>query len=48
MTMIDHPEQVERLMERLGAALPIPARLTPKYKRRFANNAASLCRQTVA
>ena len=30
MTMIDHPEQVERLMERLGAALPIPARLTPE------------------
>ena len=30
MTMIDHPEQVERLMERLGAALPIPVRLTPE------------------
>ena len=23
MTLIDRPEQVERLMERLGAALPI-------------------------
>src|SRR3954447_18731844 len=32
MTMIDHPEQVERLMERLGAALPIPARLTPEVQ----------------
>jgi hypothetical protein len=32
MTMIDHPEQVERLMERLGAALPIPARLTPEIQ----------------
>ena len=28
--MIDHPEQVARLMERLDAALPIPARLTPE------------------
>ena len=32
MTMIDHPEQVERLMERLGTALPIPARLTPEVQ----------------
>jgi hypothetical protein len=32
MTTIDHPEQVERLMERLGAALPIPARLTPEVQ----------------
>ena len=32
MTMIDHPEQVERLMERLGTALPIPAHLTPEVQ----------------
>ena len=32
MTVIDHPEQVERLMERLGTALPIPARLTPEVQ----------------
>ena len=32
MTTIDHPEKVERLMERLGAALPIPARLTPEVQ----------------
>src|ERR1700755_711270 len=32
MTMIDHPEQVERLLERLGTALPIPARLTPEVQ----------------
>jgi hypothetical protein len=41
MTMIDHPEQVERLMERLGAALPIPARLTndasPTTRRHYAS-----------
>jgi len=30
--MIDRPEQVERLMERLGDALPIPARLTPEVQ----------------
>lgn len=28
--MIDHPDQVERLMERLSAALPLPARVTPE------------------
>ena len=49
MTMIDHPGQVERLMERLGTALPIPARLTPEVQIRFANNnAESPCRQTAA
>ena len=32
MTMIDRPEQVERLMERLGTALPIPAHLTPEVQ----------------
>ena len=32
MTVIDHPEQVERLMERLSTALPIPARLTPEVQ----------------
>jgi hypothetical protein len=32
MTMIDRPEQVEHLMERLGAALPISARLTPEVQ----------------
>jgi hypothetical protein len=32
MTVIDHPEQVERLMERLGTTLPIPARLTPEVQ----------------
>ena len=32
MTMIDNPEQVERLLERLGAALPVPARLTPEVQ----------------
>ena len=30
--MIDHPDQVERLMERLNAALPIPARVTPEMQ----------------
>jgi hypothetical protein len=30
--MIDHPDQVERLMERLSAALPIPARVTPEMQ----------------
>ena len=30
--MIDHPDQVERLMERLSAALPIPARVTPELQ----------------
>jgi hypothetical protein len=28
--MIDNPEQVERLLARLHAALPVPARLTPE------------------
>jgi hypothetical protein len=28
--MIDNPEQVERLLARLQAALPVPARLTPE------------------
>jgi hypothetical protein len=32
MTMIDRPEQVEHLMKRLGASLPIPARLTPEVQ----------------
>ena len=30
--MIDHPDQVERLMERLSAALPLPARVTPEVQ----------------
>jgi hypothetical protein len=30
--VIDHPDQVGRLMERLGAALPIPARATPELQ----------------
>jgi hypothetical protein len=30
--MIDHPAQVERLMDRLGAALPIPVRVTPELQ----------------
>ncbi len=30
--MIDHPEQVERLMERLSAALPLSARVTPEMQ----------------
>jgi hypothetical protein len=30
--MIDRPDQVERLMERLGAALPIPTRATPELQ----------------
>jgi hypothetical protein len=30
--MIDHPDQVERLMRRLSAALPIPARMTPEMQ----------------
>ena len=30
--MIDHPDQVERLMERLSAALPFPARVTPEVQ----------------
>ena len=28
--MIDHPDHVERLLERLNGALPIPARVTPE------------------
>jgi hypothetical protein len=28
--MIDNPEQVERLITRLQAALPVPARMTPE------------------
>ena len=31
-TVIDRPDQVERLMEHLGAALPIPARPTPELQ----------------
>jgi hypothetical protein len=30
--MIDRPDQVERLMERLSATLPIPARVTPEVQ----------------
>ena len=30
--MIDHPESTERLLARLKAALPIPARLTPELQ----------------
>jgi hypothetical protein len=30
--VIDRPDQVERLMERLGATLPIPARPTPELQ----------------
>jgi hypothetical protein len=30
--MIDRPDQVERLMERLRAALPVPARITPELQ----------------
>ena len=30
--MIDHSEQVERLMKRLSAALPIPARVMPEVQ----------------
>ena len=30
--MIDHPEATERLLARLKAALPIPARLTPELQ----------------
>jgi hypothetical protein len=30
--MIDRPDQVERLLARLNAALPIPARLTPDLR----------------
>jgi hypothetical protein len=30
--VLDHPDQVERLMERLSAALPIPARVTPEVQ----------------
>ena len=28
--MIDNPEQAERLLTRLQAALPVPARMTPE------------------
>jgi hypothetical protein len=28
--VIDHPEQVERLLTRIRAALPMPARMTPR------------------
>ncbi len=37
--MIDHLENVERLVARLNEALPIPARITPELQ-------ASLCQQT--
>ena len=30
--MIDRPDQVDRLLERLDAALPIPARATPELQ----------------
>ena len=30
--MIDRPDQVERLLEQLGAALPIQARVTPELQ----------------
>lgn len=30
--MIDHPETVERLLLKLNAALPIPARVTPELQ----------------
>ena len=30
--MIDHPETVERLIAKLNAALPIPARVTPELQ----------------
>lgn len=30
--MIDHPDQVGRLIKRLNAALPIPARVTPELQ----------------
>jgi hypothetical protein len=30
--MIDHPETVERLLAKLSAALPIPARVTPELQ----------------
>ena len=30
--MIDHPDQVQRLVDRLNAALPIPARVTPEVQ----------------
>ena len=30
--MIDRPDQVGRLLEQLGAALPIPARVTPELQ----------------
>ena len=35
--MIDHPDQVERLMDRLSAALPIPARVTPEVQMSLRN-----------
>jgi hypothetical protein len=28
--MIDHPDQVDRLLDRMRAALPLPARMTPR------------------
>jgi hypothetical protein len=30
--MIDHPDQVERLLAKLNAALPVPARVTPELQ----------------
>jgi hypothetical protein len=30
--MIDHPEITERLIAKLNAVLPIPARLTPELR----------------
>jgi hypothetical protein len=35
--MIDHPDRVERLMERLNALLPIPARVTPELQMTLRN-----------
>ena len=30
--MIDHPDHVERLVDNLNAALPVPARVTPELQ----------------
>jgi hypothetical protein len=36
--MIDHPDRVARLLDRLQAVLPLPARMTPELVATLANN----------
>ena len=40
--MIDNPDQVERLLAKLEAALPVPARVTPELAATLLDNAHAL------